>query len=97
MDEVELRQKIRSAQLWNMKYLRRDEPRRKVAVAGVQGLGPAIVWQHRYVTDDKISCIYIAPNQQMIREHAQRGGFSANRISRAREVVDPSTAELPPD
>lgn len=61
----------------------------------LRDLGPEIVWQQSYVTDDKIYCIYIAPNEQMIREHAERGGFPANRISQVREVIDPSTAETP--
>ena len=56
-------------------------------------LGPQIQWVHSYVTDDKIYCVYRAPNEQMIREHAQRGGFPANRISQVRSVMDPTTAE----
>ena len=56
-------------------------------------LGPAIQWVHSYVTDDKIYCVYIAPNEAAVREHAQRGGFPANRISEVRSVIDPTTAE----
>jgi hypothetical protein len=56
-------------------------------------LGPEIQWVNSYVTDDKIYCIYRAPNEDMIREHAQRGGFPANRISQVRSVIDPTTAE----
>lgn len=56
-------------------------------------LGPEINWVQSYVTDDKIYCIYVAPSAEMIREHAQEGGFPANRISEIRSVVDPTTAE----
>lgn len=56
-------------------------------------LGPEIQWVNSYVTDDKIYCIYRAPNEEMIREHAQRGGFPANRISQVRATIDPTTAE----
>lgn len=56
-------------------------------------LGPQIQWLHSYVTDDKLYCVYIAPSEELIREHAQRGGFPANRISRITSVIDPSTAE----
>ena len=58
----------------------------------LRDLGPDITWQQSYVTDDKIYCVYFAPNEQMIRDHAERGGFPANRISEVREVIDPSTA-----
>jgi len=56
-------------------------------------LGPSIQWVHSYVTDDKIYCLYHAPNEDMVREHAKRGGFPANRVSQVREVIDPTTAE----
>lgn len=56
-------------------------------------LGPQIQWQHSYVTADRIYCIYIAPDEAMIREHAQRGGFPADRISEVKTVIDPVTAE----
>ncbi|MEO6225173.1 MAG: DUF4242 domain-containing protein [Sphingomicrobium sp.] len=56
-------------------------------------LGPEIQWVHSYVTDDKIYCIYRAPNEDIIREHAERGGFPANKISRVRNMIDPTTAE----
>ncbi len=59
----------------------------------LRNLGPSIQWVHSYVTDDKIYCIYVAPNEQMIREHAQQGGFPANRISQIRTIIDPTTAE----
>ena len=59
----------------------------------LQGLGPQIQWVQSYVTDDKIYCIYRAPNEDIIREHAQRGGFPANKISQVRNMIDPTTAE----
>ena len=59
----------------------------------LQQLGPTIQWVHSYVTDDKVYCVYIAPNEELIREHATRGGFPANRISQVREVIDPTTSE----
>ena len=69
----------------------RDVSERSLAVLG--GLGPDIQWMHSYVTDDKIYCIYRAPNEDMIREHAKRGGFPANRVSQVRTMIDPTTAE----
>ncbi len=60
----------------------------------LQKLGPQIQWVHSYVTDDKIYCVYIAPNEAMVREHAKQGGFPANRVSEVREVIDPTTAEV---
>ena len=59
----------------------------------LRDLGPEITWLHSYVTDDKIYCVYIAPDEQMVRDHAERGGFPANRISQVRETIDPTTAE----
>lgn len=59
----------------------------------LQKLGPQIQWQQSYVTGDKVYCVYIAPNEEMIREHAQQGGFPANRISEIKSVIDPTTAE----
>ena len=57
------------------------------------GLGPEIVWQQSYVTDDKIYCVYIAPDTDIIFEHARCGGFPANSVSKISAVIDPSTAE----
>ena len=59
----------------------------------LRNLGPQIQWLHSYVTGDKIYCIYIAPSEEMVREHAQQGGFPANRISEIKTVIDPTTAE----
>ncbi len=61
---------------------------------GVLGqMGPQIQWVQSYVTDDKIYCVYIAPNEEMVREHARQGGFPANSVSAIRSVIDPTTAE----
>jgi len=59
----------------------------------LQNLGPQIQWVESYVTPDKIYCVYIAPSEDMIRAHAQQGGFPANRISEIKTVIDPTTAE----
>ena len=56
-------------------------------------LGPQIQWVQSYVTDNKIYCVYIAPNEEMVREHAKQGGFPANRVSEVKQVIDPTTAE----
>ncbi len=56
-------------------------------------MGPQIQWVQSYVTDDKVYCVYIAPDEDAIRQHAQKGGFPANRVSRIRTVIDPTTAE----
>jgi len=56
-------------------------------------MGPQIQWVQSYVTDDKIYCVYIAPNKDMVKQHAEKGGFPANRISQVREIIDPTTAE----
>ena len=56
-------------------------------------MGPEIQWIHSYVTADKIYCVYRAPNESMIREHAKEGGFPANKISEISSVIEPSTAE----
>ena len=59
----------------------------------IRDLGPTIQWVHSYVTDDKIYCIYRAPNEQIIREHAERGGFPCNKVSRVQTIISPTTAE----
>lgn len=56
-------------------------------------LGPDIQWVHSYVTDDKIYCVYRAPDESMIREHAQKAGLPADSIARVRTVINPMTAE----
>ena len=57
-------------------------------------LGPKIQWVQSYVTDDKIYCVYIAPNEALVREHARKGGFPANKVSQVRATIDPTTAEV---
>jgi hypothetical protein len=59
----------------------------------LQNLGPQIQWIQSYVTPDKIYCVYIAPNPEMIKEHARQGGFPANRISEVKTIIDPTTSE----
>ena len=59
----------------------------------IRKLGPEIQWIQSYVTDDKLYCVYLAPNEEMIREHARQGGFPANRVSHVKRVIDPTTAE----
>ena len=59
----------------------------------LQGMGPQIQWVQSYVTDNKIYCVYIAPNEAMVREHAKQGGFPANSVAQVRGVIDPTTAE----
>ncbi len=59
----------------------------------LNGLGPRIQWVQSYVTDDKIYCIYIAPDKEMVLEHARQGGFPANSVVEVRGIIDPTTAE----
>ena len=59
----------------------------------LQNLGPQIQWVHSYVTDDTIHCLYIAPSEALIREHAQQAGFPANEIMEVMAIIDPTTAE----
>jgi len=59
----------------------------------LNALGPQIQWIQSYVTDDKIYCVYLAPNVEMVMEHAKQGGFPANKVSEVRAIIDPSTAE----
>jgi hypothetical protein len=59
----------------------------------LQEMGTQIQWQESFVTDDKIYCVYIAPNEEAVREHAQKGEFPANSISEVKSVIDPTTAE----
>jgi predicted Rdx family selenoprotein len=56
-------------------------------------LGPQIQWVQSYVTDNKIYCIYIAPNEELVHEHARMGGFPANQVARVKTVIDPTTSE----
>jgi Protein of unknown function (DUF4242) len=59
----------------------------------LNAMGPQIKWLHSYVTGDKLYCVYMAPDEESIREHARRGGFPANRISAVRRLIDPATAK----
>jgi Protein of unknown function (DUF4242) len=68
----------------------RELSRKSVNV--LKGMGPEIQWLHSYVTGDKIYCVYLAPDEATVREHAKRGGFPANRISAVRRLIDPETA-----
>jgi len=56
-------------------------------------MGPQIQWVESYVTDDKVYCVYIAPDEAAVREHASKGGFPANRVSQVRSKIDPTTSE----
>jgi len=60
----------------------------------LMNMGPQIQWVHSYVTQDKIYCIYIAPDEKTVREHASQGGFPANRVSEIKTMIDPTTAEV---
>jgi hypothetical protein len=61
--------------------------------AVLEKMGPQIQWIQSYVTEDKIYCVYVAPNKEMIQQHAEQGGFPANRIAEIKQVIDPTTAE----
>ena len=68
-------------------------PRSQKSSSVLNRLGPEIQWIHSYVTGDKLYCVYRAPNEEMVRQHAKEGGFPANRISEITSVIEPSTAE----
>jgi len=59
----------------------------------LKSMGPQIQWLQSYVTDNKIYCVYIAPDEETVRQHAQQGGFPANSVARVRSVIDPTTSE----
>ncbi|WP_174875350.1 DUF4242 domain-containing protein [Vogesella oryzae] len=59
----------------------------------LQEMGPSVQWVESYVTDDKVYCVYIAANEELVREHAHRGGFPVNKVSQVRATIDPTTAE----
>jgi hypothetical protein len=61
--------------------------------AVLRQMGPQIQWLESFVTDDKVYCVYVAPDVEAVRQHAQQGGFPANRISEVKRVIDPTTAE----
>jgi hypothetical protein len=57
----------------------------------LRDLGPQIQWVHSYVSEDKVYCVYIAPNEELVREHARRGGFPVNRVSEVKMLIDPTS------
>ena len=59
----------------------------------LQSMGPSIQWVQSFVTDDKIYCVYVAPDERTVRQHAQKGGFPADSVARVRSVIDPTSAE----
>ncbi len=61
--------------------------------AVLQAMGPSIQWVQSFVTDDKIYCVYVAPDERAVRQHAQKGGFPADSVARVRTVIDPTSAE----
>ena len=63
------------------------------SVSVLKGMGPAIQWLHSYVTGDKVYCVYLAPDEASIQEHARRVGLPANRVSAVRRLLDPATAK----
>jgi hypothetical protein len=74
-----------------------DEELRNISVKScdvLHNMGPAIQWQESYVTDDKIYCVYIAASEDLVREHAKRGGFPVNSVAAVRRVIDPTTSEM---
>lgn len=75
---------------WSPEQLRHVS---QVSVDVLSKLGSEIQWVHSYVVGDKVYCIYIAPNEELVREHARLGGFPADRISEVRSIIDPTTAE----
>jgi len=86
MREYVIEREIPGAGTWTEEQIR-DASLKSLEVLGE--LGPQIRWLHSYVTDDKIYCVYLAPDDALIREHAKRGGFAANRISAVRRMIDP--------
>jgi hypothetical protein len=90
MPKYVIEREIPGAGQWSAEQLREAS---QVSVAALSQLGPQIQWVQSYVTGDKIYCIYIAPNEDLVREHARLAGMPADRISEIRSLVDPTTAE----
>lgn len=65
----------------------------KVSCDVIRSMGPEVQWLHSYVSDDKIYCVYIAPNAEMVKEHAVKGGFPADKIAEVTRMIDPTNAE----
>ena len=80
---------IPGAGKWTPEQLRKASQK---SVEVLRELGPQIQWVESHVTDDKLYCVYIAPSETLIREHATAGGFPANRISQVKTIIDPTTA-----
>ena len=79
--------------LGNLRLIRLKLVMSQTSCSVLKELGPRIQWLESYVTDDKMYCVYIAPNAEVIREHASRGGFPADRVSEVKAIIDPTTAE----
>ena len=90
MPKYVIEREIPGAGAWSQEQLRAAS---QTSCGVLKALGPQIQWVESYVTDDKLYCIYIAPNEKLIEEHARRGGFPANRISEVKAMIDPTTAE----
>jgi hypothetical protein len=90
MPKFVVEREIPGAGSWSADQLQKVSRKSREVLAG---LGPQIQWLHSYVTGDKLYCVYIAPDAEMIREHARRGGFPANQVNEINKVIDPTTAE----
>jgi Protein of unknown function (DUF4242) len=86
MPEFVIEREIPGAGLWTEEQVRETSIR---SLEVLQGLGPQIQWLHSYVTDDRLYCVYLAPDESAIREHARKMGVPANRISAVRRLIDP--------
>jgi hypothetical protein len=90
MPKYVIEREIPGAGTWSEEQLREAS---KISVQTLERLGSQIQWVHSYVTGDKIYCIYIAPNEELVREHARLSGIPADHISEIRTLIDPTTAE----
>ena len=90
MPKYIIEREIPNAAAWSAADLKGIAQR---SCAVLQQLGPGIQWVQSFVTEDKVTCVYIAPNAELIREHARRGGFPANRVLEVATIIDPTTAE----
>ncbi len=86
MPQYVIEREVPGAGQWSEAQIREASLR---SLEALGNMGPKIQWVHSYVTDDKIYCVYLAPDEATIREHARRGGFPANRISAVRRLIDP--------
>ena len=90
MPKYVVEREIPGAGQWSAEQLKKASQK---SVSVLKQLGPRIQWVESYVTGDKLYCVYIAPDAELIREHARLGGFPANSISEIRSMIDPTTAE----